>query len=190
MNKPEIITLKKSEITDFASARNDLLKKTKSEWVLFLDSDEKLSDELKEEISELDTSGYSGFFIKRKIIFLGEEIGEDKVLRLGKRNTGKWARKVHETWKINGRIGILKNYIIHDTANNLHDYIGKINAYSDMHARENIKEGKRPSLCKILLFPKFKFIENLVAGRGVVFSLFQSFHSFLGWAKQWELQKD
>jgi hypothetical protein len=121
---------------------------------------------------------------------LGKIIGEDKVLRLAKRNSGRWERKVHETWQIKGKVGILKNYIIHNTADSLHDYIGKINNYSSIHAKGNLSEGKRSSLFKIIFYPKIKFIQNLFEGRGFVFSMLQSFHSFLGWAKQWELKKN
>ena len=190
MNSLEIITLRKPGITDFALERNLLLKRSKAEWILFLDSDEKLSDGLTKEIKALDPGDRHGFYIKRKIIFLGRVVGEDKVLRLAKKNSGRWVRKVHETWEVRGKIGTLDGYIIHNTADNLHDYIGKINSYSSIHAAENAREGKRPSLLKIILFPKLKFIQNMLAGRGFVFSMLQSFHSFLGWSKQWELQKD
>lgn len=185
----EIITLKKNNITDFAEARNKLLIKAKSNWVLFLDTDEKLSKNLAKEISNLNPSGCNGFFIKRKILFLGKHIGEDKVLRLGEKDAGKWRRKVHETWEIKGKVGALNNYIIHNTACNLHQYLEKINKYSSIHASENLKEGKRSDLFKIIFYPKMKFLQNLLAGRGFVFSMLQSFHSFLGWSKLWFLQK-
>lgn len=190
MNNVKIITLKKSRITNFASERNLLLNAAKSEWVLFLDTDEILSNELKKEISDLDPKECGGFIIKRKIIFLGKEIGEDKVVRLVKRNSGKWVRAVHETWQTRQEVGPLDGYIIHNTANNLHDYIDKINKYSVIHAKENLREGKTSNLFKIIFFPKLKFIQNIFEGRGFTFSMLQSFHSFLGWAKQWELQKD
>ncbi|HUC94637.1 MAG TPA: hypothetical protein VMR19_01355 [Candidatus Saccharimonadales bacterium] len=190
MNNLVTVTLNKPVISNFAGERNELLRKAKESWVLFLDTDEKLSQELKKEISDLDTSDFSGFYIKRKIIFLGKEIGEDKVLRLGKKNSGKWSRRVHETWLVKGKIGTLEGYIIHNTANNLHDYIGKMNKYSSIHAEENLKEGKRLGLFKIIFYPKLKFVQNMLSGRGFVFSMLQSFHSFLGWAKQWELLKD
>jgi hypothetical protein len=184
------VALNKENIEDFAKERNDLLRKVKSEWVLFLDTDEKLSPELKEEIIKLDPTGHSGFNIKRKIFFLGKEIGEDKVLRLAKKNAGKWVRKVHETWQIKGKVGTLDGYIIHNTAGDLHSYIAKINKYSSIHAAENVRERKHSNLFKIIIYPKLKFIQNMLSGRGFVFSMLQSFHSFLGWAKQWELSKD
>ena len=79
MKKFEVITLNKPEIADFAAERNHLLKKSKSDWVLFLDFDEKLSKELEDEIEKLNPKDFNGFYIKRKIIFLRKEIGEDKV---------------------------------------------------------------------------------------------------------------
>ena len=188
MKNLEIITLKKPGITDFAAERNLLLKRSKAEWVLFIDSDEKMSEELVKEISDLDPDGYSGFILKRKIIFLGKDVGEDRVLRLGMKNYGQWVRKVHETWNVKGKIGTLRGYIIHNTADDLSGYIEKMNRYSSIHARENLREGKNPTLAKIIFFPKVKFIQNILIGRGFVFSMLQSFHSFLGWAKQWELK--
>jgi hypothetical protein len=184
------IILNKENICDFAKERNELLQKAKAEWIFFVDSDEKVSNGLRLEVAKrVQEGGYEGFYVKRKIIFLGNEIGEDKVLRLAKRNAGKWVRKVHETWVVGGKTGTLKNYIIHKTADNLYDYVGKINSYSSIHAGENLKEGKQVSMLKIIFFPKIKFMESLLKGRGFVFSILQSFHSFLGWAKQWELQK-
>jgi hypothetical protein len=62
-----------------------------------------------------------------------------------------------------------------------------MNVYSSIHAAENAREGKHSNLFKMIFYPKVKFIQNALAGRGFVFSMLQSFHSFLGWAKQWEL---
>jgi hypothetical protein len=192
MNNLEIVSLRKENITDFAQERNILLGKSKAEWILFLDSDETASPALMTEVRDLMTRRnlVNGFYIKRKIIFLGKEIGEDKVLRLAKKEAGKWTRAVHETWQVRGKVGTLDGYIIHNTATNLHDYIKKMNNYSTLHAVENKKEGKHSNLFKIIVYPKLKFIQNLIAGRGLVFSLMQSFHSFLGWVKLWELQKN
>jgi len=193
MNNLEIITLKKERIIDFSKERNILLGKSKAEWVMFLDSDEIITPALRQEIIQSIKSplkSVDGYYIKRKIIFLGKEIGEDKVLRLARRDTGKWVRAVHETWDIKSHPRcVLKNYIIHDTADNLHDYIEKMNNYSTIHAVENKYEGKKSNIFKIIFYPKLKFMQNILQGRGFVFSLFQAFHSFLGWAKLWELQR-
>lgn len=186
-NSLEIITLNKPGITDFASARNELLKKSKAEWIFFVDSDEKVSKELKKEVlKRIQDDAYDAYYVRRKVCFLGKCIGGDKVLKLARKNSGKWVRAVHEIWDVASHpTGELKNYLIHNTANNLHEYIEKINKYSTIHAKENLKEGKESSLFKIIFYPLLKFVQNIFIGRGFVFSMLQSFHSFLAWSKEW-----
>lgn len=188
-NEIKIVTLNEPNIKDFAMARNRILKNLKNDWVFFLDSDEIISTELYKEISELDLEGYSGFFVKRKNYFLGKFIGSDELIRLARKDSGYWKRKVHEVWVVKGRLGKLKNPIIHETAKSLKEYISKLNFYSTLHAEANKKEGKRSGFLKIVFYPKIKFIESIINGRGLVFSILQAFHSFLAWSKQWLSQK-
>ncbi len=178
-----ILTLSKKDITDFAFERNQLLKSAKNDWVLFLDLDEKLSMP----ITNISNK-YNGYLIKRKNYFLGKYVGTDKIVRLGKKNAGKWERKIHEIWKIKN-VGLLKGcYIIHNTADNVSDYINKIDFYSNLHAKENLEEGKKSTLFKIIFFPIGKFVFTLVKSKNIVFSIMQSLHSFLSWTKLYFLQ--
>lgn len=186
----EIITLRKKSITDFARERNNLLENAKAKWVFFLDSDEKMSGELRKEIlKQVQDGKYNGYYVQRKNYFLGRYVGTDNIIRLGKRNAGKWTRRVHEVWKIKDNIGELKSPIIHNTAKSLHEYLSKINYYSTLHAQANDSEGKRSNLFKMIFYPKVKFVQSILGGRGIVFSIYQAFHSFLAWGKQWELQE-
>lgn len=182
-----ILTLNKSNITDFAKERNELLKNSKTEWNLFLDSDEKLS----KPINNISNK-YNGYYLKRKNYFLGQYVGMDKIIRLVKKGTGKWIRTVHEVWQPNkshSRCGMLNSpVIIHNTADNLKDYLNKINKYSDLHAKANLLENKKSSLFKIIFFPVGKFIITLIKSKHVVFSIIQSFHSYLSWTKLYFLQ--
>ncbi len=190
MKNIAFITLNKKNIRDFAKERNELLLGAKSNWVFFVDSDETISNNIREEVERVISNPrnkYNGFYIYRKDYFLGEYSGTDKILRLGKRNCGHWERKVHEVWAIKGSIGQLKNPLIHNTADNLHDFVAKINFYSTLHAEENLKEGKKSNIVKIIIFPVLKFIQSMIIGRGFVMSMLQSFHSFLSWSKEWTL---
>jgi hypothetical protein len=190
VNQVEFITLNKKGITDFAGERNKLLRKAKAEWVFFVDRDEKVSNALRREIlaAVQNKDKYNGFYVVRQIIFLGKFIGRDQVLRLARKGAGKWRRAVHETWDIKGKVGTLRNCLSHRTAEGLREYLAKINYFSTLHARENLKEGKHSNIFKIICYPKVKFLWNFLSGRGFVFSLIQSFHSFLGWAKMYEIQ--
>jgi hypothetical protein len=102
---------------------------------------------------------------------------------LGRRNSGKWKRSVHETWNIKGSLGQLRNPLIHNTADGLKDYIEKMNLYSTLHAEANKKEGKRSDLFKIIFYPLGKFILTYQSSGNIVFSIMQSLHSFLSWSK-------
>lgn len=185
MIKYEVVTLNTPNVKDYAKARNDLLKKSNSDWVLFLDSDEKLENK------EINVDGNSDcYYFYRKNYFLGQYVGSDKIIRLVKKGTGTWKREVHEVWVANhgNRVGFIGNSIIHNTAISLSDYLNKMNIYSDLHAKANAKEGKRSTIIKIIFFPIGKFIITLIKSKHVVFSIMQSLHSFLSWTKLYFLQ--
>jgi hypothetical protein len=188
MMRFETVRLNKKNITDFAKERNILLRKSKSEWMFFLDTDEIMSAEFKKEIRNLNPGNIKGFYIFRQNFFKDIPLGTDKILRLGKRTSGKWVRRVHEIWAIPGEIGELKNPVIHNSANNLHEFIDKVNFYSTLHAEENLKNRNHSNLFKIVVYPVGMFFQSLINGRGFVFSMLQSFHSFLAWSKEWKLQ--
>ncbi len=189
--KIEIITLNKKNIRDFAKERNSLLKKSESEWVFFKDKDEVISKKLNNEIKKaIKSKDFDGYFVVRENYLFGKPAGKDRILRLGKRKSGKWVRAVHETWVISGNVGVLKNTLSHQINDNIYQIVDKLNKYTDIHAAENEKEGKRSSLIKILLYPAAKFVQSMILGRGFAMSVIQSFHSFLSWLKLWSLQKD
>lgn len=183
--KYKILTLSKDNIKNFAKERNDLMNKNDSQWFLFLDSDEKISKELYEEIKKIVPGKYQSFVIKRTNYFLNLFVGQDKIIRLVKKGSGKWVRAVHEVFVSNEPIGKLEGSITHYTAQGLSGYIRKINKYSTIHSIENKKEKKNSNLFKIIFFPIFKFFQTLFKSKNTVFSIMQSFHSFLAWSKQY-----
>lgn len=187
------LILNKPNIRDFAKERNDLLKKSKTEWVLFIDNDETIDSitlwaNYKLQIT--NNKQITCYKLIRKNYFLGQYVGSDKIIRLVKKGTGKFVRKVHEVWKPdrNEKIGIRSETIIHNTADNLKDYLIKINNYSDLHAKANLEEAKQSSLLKIIFYPIGKFVVTLIKSKNIVFSIMQSLHSFLSWSKLYFLQ--
>lgn len=180
-----IVTIKNKKISNFAKERNRALRQAQSEWVLFLDSDEILSPELKNEIKNLNPDDQTnGYYIRR------HGISEEKLLRLARKSTGKWERCVHEVWQVKGKIGYLKNPIFHRDERSVSEMIKKANFYSTLHAEANRLEGKKSNFLKIALFPSIKFFQTFIIKKaykkgmkGFVFSVFESFQSFLSWAK-------
>jgi glycosyltransferase involved in cell wall biosynthesis len=183
---------------DFAQQRNFGLSKALNEWVLFIDSDEVISEKLSNEIqNKILDNQFDGFFIKRRDIFLKRELkygetGKIKLLRLARKTSGKWKRKVHEYWDIAGKIEELKNPILHEKKEKLSVFINKLNFYSDLHAKELKKEGRSINFIKIIIWPAGKFINNYIlklgfldGTPGFMIAFMMSFHSFLAWSKSW-----
>lgn len=182
---------------NFSAQRNFGLSKARYEWVLFIDSDEIVTKSLAKEIKrQIEYGKYNGFYIKRRDIWLGKKIrhGETNIniLRLGRRNTGKWKRAVHETWEIKGEIGKLKNIIVHYPHETLSEFISEVAKYSQLHSIQNKKEKKKPYSFKALIFPVIKFKVNFFVKRGFMDGLhgfviagIMSFHSFLSWSNLW-----
>lgn len=189
---------------NFAAQRNFGLLKTNGSWVLFIDADEVVSEALASEISSAVADPISnevnGYYIKRRDVMWGKElkhgeVGEIKVLRLAKKDSGRWHRKVHEVWEVKGEAGELQNPLLHFPHPTLAEFVSHIDFYSTLHAQQKFEDGERSSIFKIILWPKLKFIKNYVWGfgfldgtQGFVLAMLMSFHSFLAWSKLWILQ--
>jgi len=179
---------------DFAGQRNFALKQTKNEWVIFIDADELVSDKLKREVLQMIAkTGKDGFYIKRIMIFNGSvlcggEWSNQWILRLGRRESGKWRRAVHESWEIENT-GKLGGVIYHEVNDTLFLWFKKIDSYAKVHAQENHFQSKKVNMGKIILFPIGKFFHNFIflggfrdGTAGFVLSVMMSLHSFLAWS--------
>lgn len=115
----------------------------KYDWVLFLDADERLTEDLKREISEvLKTSPEeNGFYIKRRFIFMGRWLKHGglypKVLRLFRHKFAEYipAGDV-EYAKVKGKVGLLKHDMIHEDKKSISIWIEKHNKISERAAKQ------------------------------------------------------
>ncbi len=188
---------------DFSSARNFGLSKAKNEWVLFVDSDEIVSDPLAYEISnavelkDRNLRNFNGFYLRRSD-FMWEkqlrygETGYIKLLRLGRKGFGEWKGMAHERWNIEGPVGVLKNPILHFPHKNLEEFLREVNFYTDIRVKELKDKKTRIFFWSILLYPLGKFMVNYIfkrgfmdGVRGLIFAIIMSLHSFLVRGKLW-----
>lgn len=179
---------------NFAAQRNFGLTKARNDWVFFLDSDETINKKINIQ------PGFDGLYIKRLDNWMGKKIGFGETnslfLRLAKKKSGRWVRKVHEIWDVSGNVGVLKNIINHYPHPTVAEFINEISVYSVIHSRENKKSGKNSGIGKILFFPFLKFVNNFViksgfrdGTHGFVIAMLMSFHSFLAWSNLWLTSK-
>jgi len=187
---------------DFAAQRNFGISKAAYEWVLFVDSDEVVSGELRDEILQAIRSvDVKGFYLKRRDVLWGRpilhgEAAEVRLLRLSRKGSGKWVRPVHETWNVAGVVGTLEHPLLHTPHPTVADFLSDINYYSDINARHFYASGTRASVWHIVGYPTAKFFQNYLVRQGyrdgmpgIIIALMMSFHSFLTRAKLWHLQK-
>lgn len=188
---------------DFSSQRNFGIAKAKNDWVLFVDSDEIISDALAYEISnaiqlkDQNLKEFNGFYIKRVDFVWGKEFkygetGSIRLLRLARKGAGLWEGMAHERWHVEGRIGRFVNPLHHYPHKALSEFLGKINFYTDIRATELKQKNTRVYIWSIIAYPLGKFILNYFFRKGfmdgihgLIFAITMSFHSFLVRSKLW-----
>ena len=172
-------------LKSFADQRNFALKKAKTDWVLFVDSDEIVPKKLAKEIKiAIKNNTYHGYYLNRQDVILGQslrygETGSVKLLRLAKKSAGKFSRSVHETWNIQGRVGELKAPLLHIKNNLTNNFIKKITQYGLLDSKELVNENKPFSNFRLLFNPPAKFIHNYIVRRGIQDGLLGLFHAYL-----------
>ncbi len=125
-----------------ASQKNWVIPQAQHNWILLLDSDERVTPELKEEVIEIlrENPDYSGFWIGRINHFMGKKIHfsgwrGDKVIRLFKRDECHYESVyVHEEILATGQIGRLKNKLWHNTFVSREEFHNKLVRYARWQA--------------------------------------------------------
>lgn len=197
-----IITISGKDITDFSKVRNHELHGSSTDWVFFLDSDEQLNPGLEQEIAKaIKSTIYSAYYLKRQDMFLGQtlkfgETANVKLIRLARRDFGIWQRPVHESWVGKGRVGELKNPILHHPHKSISNFLAKINKYSTIEAGYRFEKNVHPTLLQVIFYPPAKFLHNYIILQGfrdgvpgLIMAITMSFHSFLTWTKLYLLCK-
>ncbi len=200
----------------FSDLRNKGIKEAKGNWLLYVDSDERVTPSLRREISQLiskPVSQYSAYAIPRKNIVLGKELKHggfgkfDYVKRLFKKDKlKKWTGDLHEepNYLHKGRLtigrenelGHLKNKMTHIKAKTLSEMVEKTNTWSEIEARLMFEAGHPPmniprflsAMFREFWFRMIKKKAFLDGSIGIIHGLYQVFSRFVSYAKLWEMQ--
>lgn len=190
-----------NNFSDFSKQREEGLKHNKSDWIIYLDADERITPELRGEIEEILKSPNSVdvFKIKRRNFYFGkfQWTFYDNLERLFKKDVIKgWYGKIHESPVIEGKIGELNNYIDHFTHSDLTSMLSKTIEWSDTEARIRLNSShprmswwRFPRVMMTTFFSYYiKQRGYKVGTAGIVESMFQSYSIFITYAKLWEMQ--
>ena len=192
--------------TGYGAQKNAGTALASYDYILFLDADEFLSEELCKSIREEKEAGFSydAYSMNRLNNYCGQWIRHgswypDKKLRIIHRQRGVWNLDiVHETLETaaGASISHLKGDLLHNTYSNFDEHIEKNNRYSRLSALLLYQKGKRTQGFKIVFNPFWAFFTSyfLRAGfldgfYGFVIAINIAHLTFLKYIKLYQLQQ-
>lgn len=192
------------EYINSGNFKNWAIPQASHEWVMILDSDERVTPELAQEINALLAAGprYDGYEIYRANFFLGHRIryagwGADKVLRLFRRDLGRYqGESDHAEVEITtGKVGRLKHRIEHYTYWSYDQYFRKLQRYSVQGAQNKLAAGKHVNFWEMAIAPPLRFLHcyffrlGFLDGlAGLQISMLTGYSSFAKQLRMWELE--
>lgn len=152
---------------NFSDQRNIAINYASNNWILFVDADERISDELRNEILETLQSNPTkrGYFLKRKFYFYNQPVHysglqSDKNLRLFKKENAKYHGIVHEKLNFNDNVGTLNNYLIHYSYAHHEHFKEKVFYYNRLKAVEKLSSGAKPNTLLSVFHPIYTFLNR------------------------------
>jgi (heptosyl)LPS beta-1,4-glucosyltransferase len=201
----EIIKVETDKVRGlFSDYRNTGARQARSEWILYVDTDEIVTPELKNKIEEIvnDNSDAFAYAIPRRNIVFGREMKHcglwpDYVVRLFKKDKlVKWVGNLHEQPQILSEIKHLKEPFIHKKHDKLSEMVDKTNKWSEVEAKlmfdahhppmnffRFLSAGLREFWLRMIV--QTAFMDGV---EGTVYGIYQVFSRLISYSKLWEMQ--
>ncbi|WP_395067159.1 glycosyltransferase family 2 protein [Flavobacterium sp.] len=154
---------------NFSNQKNEAIKSAQSDWILFIDADERVTEKLKFEILEtIKHSRHDAYKIKFPHFYMNRFLyhTENKVVRFVKNKNIQFEGAVHEKLLHCGTVGLLKNFMIHYTYKGLFSYIKKKDSYAWFQAKMAIDRKKSANYFNLVFKPFYRFFHTYIVRRG------------------------
>jgi glycosyltransferase involved in cell wall biosynthesis len=163
------------EYINSAAQKNWAIPQAKYEWVLIVDSDERVPPALRDEIQELlrRDPDKDGYWIHRSNQLMGKPVkysgwGRDSVLRLFRRDLGRYrVKRVHAEIELEST-GMLTARLEHHTVSSMASWIAKIDRYTTWKAQDKFEKGVSSPVLHLLLRPPCRFFKDFVLRLGIL----------------------
>ncbi len=158
----------------YSNQKNFGIKKTKYNWILSIDADERITPALKEEIKKVLARNQkcNGYKIPRKNFYFGKWIKwggnyPDYQLRLFNKKYGEFKNvPVHEGVIVNGKVCALKNPMLHFSYKSIDDYFKRLIKYTELEKEILISKKVKINIFTILYYiiflPFKKFVSRFI----------------------------
>lgn len=141
-----------------------------NDWILSIDADEQLSEELKTSINEIkknDISEDKVFSMNRLTNYCGKWIRHcgwypDRKIRIWNRNVGSWSGEIHETIVFSAKTNeiLLEGDLLHYSFNTAQDYENQMFKFAEMRGRHYFLKGRKHASFYMFVSPVFSFIQH------------------------------
>ena len=203
----KIVETKDEYNKNFSKWRNLGYKKATQPWLLYIDADERITSTLRKEItntinSEIDDYT-THFAIPRANHYLGKRVKyggsyPDYVIRLfNKKYFAGYQGILHEQPIISGELEHLKSDLLHYTHRDLSSMLKKSLVWTELEAQALYDDNHPPvAWWRFLRMMLTKFWERLIKQKmwrdgivGWISVIFETFDTFLIYARLWEIQQ-
>lgn len=178
------------------------------DWILQLDVDEVVTPELANEIVKVMNNNpeENGFWINRSNYFLGKFLKKggvypDPTIRLYRKGSGRLPCKdVHEQAEVDGKVGHLKNDLLHFSDPTFERYLVRSDRYTSLLAKDWKADGVQINLINFVNYcvikPIYWFLLGYVRNKGFVdgwpgfvWALFSARRFPVAYLKLWKIKK-
>jgi glycosyltransferase involved in cell wall biosynthesis len=184
-------TVAQTDWPGFVAQKNRGLDLARGDWVLSVDADERLDDELAAAVRRAVAEGTcEGYWMNRRNFWLGHRLRggmawPDARIRLVRRGHGRWqGRDPHDVLVVDGATGALPGELLHDSYRSLADHLARIERYSRIDARAG-------TWLDILVRPVWHLVAGFVFRRGFLdgwagfaYATLGAFYVFLKWGRR------
>ncbi len=174
LENPKIRVIQKP-FENFTKQKSFALSQASNDWVLFIDADEVVTEDLKKEITETLPlkNACSAYWFYKKFMFDSGPLHfcawrTDKNYRLFRKSKVQFTKEriVHETLEVEGGTGIFKEKILHYSYKSFSDYKAKMLSYGRLKAKEAYLKDKKFNIACLILKPIWKFLYHFVIRLG------------------------
>lgn len=160
----------------YSEQKNLANRSASHDWILSIDADEVLSDELRKSILKIKdtvTDANTVFSFNRLNNYCGKWIRHcglypDRKIRIWNRNIGQWEGEIHETIKFSTKTKevVLVGDLLHYSFNTHEDFQRQLFKFAEMRGRHYFQKGKKNAALLSVVSPIFSFMKNYIFRRG------------------------
>ena len=150
---------------DFSGQKNYAVEQASGPWILSIDADERVTPELRQAVEAAirQPAEWDGFYVTRKNYVFGKNLrfggrGTEQILRVFRKDKGRFVQPIHEKVKVEGPVGKLAGYLMHQSLPNWEEYRRKFGLYTQFEAQWLLEQGARVSFTKLYWIPMARFI--------------------------------